>query len=159
MCCSGDMTTDRSHPPLTHWLLSPAAPGPPPSNPSWQLHAGACRRVEWVRSSINFSGLSAECLPASCLYYVRLESGIGAVDEVPVTDLLQNQQGTRLMPLRGTGGDGQWKTKISKNVHFLQNMKIQLSSSNIFNKICTLTSGSCCFLGHFVTFTMTQENH
>ena len=34
--------------------------------------------------------------------YIRLESSIGAVDEVPVTDFLHNQQGTGLMALRGT---------------------------------------------------------
>lgn len=37
------METYRSHPPPTHWLPSPAAPGPPPLTPSSPRHAVACR--------------------------------------------------------------------------------------------------------------------
>lgn len=103
------METNHSHPLLKHWLLSPAAPELPLSNPSWQLCAKACRIVQKERTL--FKWFLCECsYPTAHLTeslaalqdYVRLQSGIVAVDEVPVDDLLQNQQGTRLMTLRET---------------------------------------------------------
>lgn len=97
------MKADRSHPLLTHWLLSPAAPGPPLSIPSWLRRAGACRK-EGGRCTVKISSDYPAAQPSVCLHpaekYIRLESSIGAVDEVPVTDLLQNQQGARLMTLK-----------------------------------------------------------
>lgn len=103
------MKTNHSHPLLKHWLLLPAAPELPLSNPSWLLCAKACRIVQKQRTPFKWvlcecSGLP-HCTPESLAAlqgYVRLESSIGAVDEVPVADLLQNQQGTRLMTLRET---------------------------------------------------------
>lgn len=48
--------------------------------------------------------ISPDLVQSVCLQsaeqYVRLESSIGTVDEVSIADLLQNQQGARLVALR-----------------------------------------------------------
>ena len=49
-----------------------------------------------------------DCAPVNSLQqqgggvgYVRLQGSVGAVDQVPVVDLLQDQQGARLVTLEG----------------------------------------------------------
>lgn len=46
--CVLQQCADRSHPLLTHWLLSPAAPGPPLSIPSSLPRAGAWKKLQGV---------------------------------------------------------------------------------------------------------------
>lgn len=83
---------DRSRPRPARWLPWPAAPGPPRSAPAWPPRAGACRQGEALRQKsrlVHRRGVAP----------LRLQRSVGAVDEVPVADLLQNQQGTRLVAL------------------------------------------------------------
>lgn len=56
---------DRFHPLLTRWLLCPATPGPPLSDPSWPRRAGACRRVEVGWGKVKFDCVAAQ--PSVCL--------------------------------------------------------------------------------------------
>lgn len=98
----------RSHPPPARWHLFPAAPGPPPSAPSWLPRATACRAEgDGRRRGVKTRGTGGKHLRSCVRVDVRLKSSVGAVDQVPVADLLQDQQGARLVTLTASRGHSQ----------------------------------------------------